>query len=405
MANIRDYFSASPAFPCSSQSEEEGEHQSTSLVAPPSKRPRSHVRQSGFNKDWVRTFPWVEEVKGEGMLCRLCRKHNRRPKKAVVGKTTWVDIPCVTITQQSLKKHDTSFSHLEAKQLETQLCLSRKDGGIEQAFCVVESAERKAMKAAMMCMYWLAKQEIPHTTNFVGRIQLAQSLGATYLTDLNLGGNAHYTSERFMQEAITSLGEVISISIFDKVRSSPFFALMCDETTDIAILKEVIIYARYLNADRKVCTSFVGMIAVTDGTAKSILNALREVCEQERLDIGNKLVAFGSDGAAVMIGSRGGVATLLKEMAPWLISNHCVAHRLALAAAQAADEVAYVQKFKAILAQLYRFYDYSAVRTAGLKGIQEILNDPRLKLSKASDVRWLSHDKAVENLRKCLPLV
>ena len=83
-----------------------------------------------------------------------------------------------------LKKHDTSFSHLEAKQLETQLCLSRKDGGIEQAFCVVESAERKAMKAAMMCMYWLAKQEIPHTTNFVGLIQLAQSLGATYLTDL-----------------------------------------------------------------------------------------------------------------------------------------------------------------------------------------------------------------------------
>ena len=77
----------------------------------------------------------------------------------------------------------------------------------------------------------------------------------------------------------------------------------------------MIIYARYLNADRKVCTSFVGMIAVTDGTAKSILNALREVCERERLDIG-KLVAFGSDGAAVMIGSRGGVATLLKEMAP-----------------------------------------------------------------------------------------
>ena len=51
---------------------------------------------------------------------------------------------------------------------------------------------------------------------------------------------------------------------------------------------------------------------------------------------------------------------------------------------------------------MYSFYDYSAVRTAG---IQEVLNDPRLKLSKASDVRWLSHDKAVENLRKCLPSV
>lgn len=68
------------------------------------------------------------------------------------------------------------------------------------------------MKAAMKCLYWLAKQEIAHTTNFVGLIELVQSLGATYLNDLSLGDNAHYTrmSGRFVQEAITSLGEVIS---------------------------------------------------------------------------------------------------------------------------------------------------------------------------------------------------
>ena len=79
-----------------------------------------------------------------------------------------------------------------------------------------------------------------------------QSLGATYLSDLNLGGNAHYTSERFLQEAMTSLGEIISKSIFDDLRASPFFALICDKTTDVAIVKEVIIYARYLGRDRKV---------------------------------------------------------------------------------------------------------------------------------------------------------
>ena len=50
------------------------------------------------------------------------------------------------------------------------------------------------MKSAMKCLYWLAKQEIAHTTNFVVLIELAQSLGATYLGDLNLGGNAHDTS-------------------------------------------------------------------------------------------------------------------------------------------------------------------------------------------------------------------
>lgn len=45
-----------------------------------------------------------------------------------------------------------------------------------------------------------------------------------------------------------------------------------------------------------------------------------------------KTVAFGSDGAAVMVGAKKGVATLLKADIPHVISIHCVAHRLELAA-------------------------------------------------------------------------
>ena len=234
--SIREFFSASTTPPSrdegSSRLEEEqssafedgeGRELDTTSLEPLAKRPRSHARQSGFNNPWLTSFPWVGVVEGKGMLCKLCRKHNQRPQKAVVGKTTWVDVPCVTLTQNSLRRHDASLSHLDAKKLEAQLCSSKVDGGIEQAFAVVESAERKAMKAAMKCLYWLAKQEIPHTTDFVGLLELAQSLGATYLQDLNLGSNAHYTSERFVQEAMTSLGEVISKKIVDDLRASPFF--------------------------------------------------------------------------------------------------------------------------------------------------------------------------------------
>lgn len=320
---------------------------------PPVKRPRpgSGHRLSGFNPAWLKSFPWVVQIQGtNGMLCSLCRKHNRRPKKAPVGKTHWVDVPCATTTRQSLRRHESSRSHTEAVALETQLCLSRTNGGIAQSFEAVQSAERKAMISAMKCLYWLCKQEIPHTTNYVPLLELAKSIGATYLSDLNLGGNAHYTSERFIQEAVVSLGGVISKAIFNDLRASPFFALMCDETTDVAIRNEVIVYARYLGTgtDREVCTSFIGMVEVPDGCATTILAVLQELCEKEHLDIDHKLAAFGSDGAAVMIGSHGGVATLLKQKAPWIISNHCVAHRLALASAQAADEIPYVKKFKSI---------------------------------------------------------
>ena len=82
---------------------------------------------------------------------------------------------------------------------------------------------------------------------------------------------------------------------------------------------------------------------------------------------------YGSDGASVMLGCRGGISTLMKEKVPYLIANHCVAHRLALACGQAADEITYLKKFKSILDQLYRFYQNSAVRITGLKAIQEVL--------------------------------
>ena len=118
------------------------------------------------------------------------------------------------------------------------------------------------------------------------------------------------------------------------------------------------------------------------------------------------LCGLGSDGAAVMLGIRGGVSKLLKDQVPFLVANYCIAHRLALAAGQAANEITYLKRFKAVLDQLYRFYENSPVCSAGcLKSIQEVLNDPCLKLTQAKDVRWLSHDKAVSNLRRCLPSV
>ena len=54
-----------------------------------------------------------------------------------------------------------------------------------------------------------------------------------------------------MQEAVSSLGEVISGCIFNEIRDSQFFALMADETTDVAVIKEVIVYARFLSKQRK----------------------------------------------------------------------------------------------------------------------------------------------------------
>ena len=90
-------------------------------------------------------------------------------------------------TRQSLRNHALSASHKDAVALEAQRLLSATAGGISEAFGAVETAEMKAMISLMRCMYWLCKNEIPHTTNFLSLVSLAKNLGATYLHDVVLG--------------------------------------------------------------------------------------------------------------------------------------------------------------------------------------------------------------------------
>ena len=52
---------------------------------------------------------------------------------------------------------------------------------------------------------------------------------------------------------------------------------------------------------------FYTLQAIPDGTALTIYDKLREILEADAIDI-NKMVGFGSDGAAVMVGCRNGVS-------------------------------------------------------------------------------------------------
>ena len=236
--------------------------------------------------------------------------------------------------------------------------------------------------------------------NFVPLCELSKSLGALYLQNLQRGGNAHYTSERFKQELVEALAQTVAKPIQESLHKSPFFSICIDETTDVSVTKQLIVYCRYL-VNANVHSSFISILELPDGTALTIVEAVCKLCEDLNLDIRNRLCGLGSDGASVMLGARGGVSKLLKDRVPFLAAHHCIAHRLALACGQSADEISYLKRFESVLDQLYRFYSNSAVRTAGLRAIQEVLDDPHLKLTQAKDVRWLSHERAVSHLRQC----
>ena len=95
-------------------------------------------------------------------------------------------------------------------------------------------------------MHFLTEQEIAHTTNFTPLVNLAKSLGATYLGEIALGQNQKYTSDRFMQEIVLAMGEAALEPIKEEIQNSPVFALLVDETTDVSIIKQMIVWPLHI---------------------------------------------------------------------------------------------------------------------------------------------------------------
>ncbi|XP_033096584.1 zinc finger protein 862-like [Anneissia japonica] len=183
-------------------------------------------------------------------------------------------------------------------------------------------------------------------------------------------------SERTVQEIIHILAEVIQADILAEYRQSDHKSIMLDETTDVTVVEQLIMYGRYLTPDNKF-------------HADNNINI-------------KKLRSAGTDGAAVMTGKRNGFVRRLQDVNPTVTGIHCCAHRLALAAGQAGRQIPYVQRFKDTLRQIFEFYENSAVRLAGLRAVQGLLDDPKVKPCKAADARWLSIDRSCNKLNMCI---
>ena len=124
-------------------------------------------------------------------------------------------------------------------------------------------------------------------------------------------------------------------TLLQHVHNSPFFSIVIDESTDVAVNKQLIMYVRYIEPAGPV-TSFATILQLEEGSALAIYVAICNQLKVWNVDLG-KLVGFASDGAAVMTGVRNGVVARLCADIPHIVGVHCVAHRLALATIKATD--------------------------------------------------------------------
>ena len=330
---------------------------------------------------------------------------------------TWNKTPCSRLRLQSILSHERCAAHKDSLKLES---LKLATTPLEHALNPTIPA--KGIEQAFLSLYFLAKQRIAHTTNFEPLLDLLSLLGVNVKAKIQVAKNAMYTSDKAVQEMIFVISEVIETGILTKMRESSHFALMFDETTDCSVTEQLAMHGRYIDsATRELKSHYLTIIDTLEpeiqaSTSQSSSDTstislcaetiTKRVCEYVttvELDMA-RMRGIGTDGASTMIGCRSGVVTRLKSITPSAIGVHCAAHRLNLASTHAAEAVPYVKKFSSILRQLYDFFDNSAVRTAGLEAVHNLINESGKLLAPCS-TRWLSVERSVNRLKNCFTSV
>ena len=107
----------------------------------------------------------------------------------------------------------------------------------------------------MSCIYFLAKEEIPHITKYKPLLELPSHLGLPFLETLYKGNNATSTSHHIIEEFLSILADSVKSDLIAKLQKSPCYGIICDETTDLSTTKQLIIYIKAITYDHTMVPS------------------------------------------------------------------------------------------------------------------------------------------------------
>ncbi|CAI7741231.1 unnamed protein product [Closterium sp. NIES-53] len=182
---------------------------------------------------------------------------------------------------------------------------------------------------------------------------------------------------------------------------SPWIGLSLDESTDRIHGKHLIVYATFFRGTG-VVNEFITLITVDRADAASLTSAVVQYLIGIGLDL-QKISAISTDGASVMTRKNNGVVARLRMRIPHLASTHCVVHREALAASDAADAVPELYMVDDVIRGFADLISRSNVKYERFHNIQHVFCKTNLKAQGIHTVRWLSRGEAVRRFLEILP--
>lgn len=244
----------------------------------------------------------------------------------------------------SFRKHEKSVCHHEAVEVMITLPATTRDIGeqLSHQHAIQKEKNRDALYQIFSSVKYLCRQGLSlrgdgneKDGNFI-QLLLTKAEEDKNLSLWMKRKENVYTSPEIQNEIVKVLGVRVLRELSSSLQSSPFLAIMVDETTDVANKEQAAIVIRWVESFH-VFEEFIGLYSIPSLEAKTIVAVIKDVLTRLNLDV-RKVRGQCYDGASVMRGPRSGVATLISSIEPRAVYTHCYGHSLNLAASDALKE-------------------------------------------------------------------
>ncbi|CAH2083533.1 unnamed protein product [Euphydryas editha] len=408
------------------------------------KFPVSTKRNLRFQMKWMERFPWLaySEYKS-GAYCRICVVMRRSLDEGKGGHQRVGQLVTDPFCKwknalEVFETHAKSGYHKRNSELTGNFLkvMSSQAVSVDQQLSFERKRQqeenRKKLIPIVKGIIFCGKQGIPlrgktdsgriHITpepeqplqnegNFRALLRYAAESGDKNLSEhlVTSQKNALFTSPQIQNEIIDICGKIIQHKIINEVKEANFFAILADETTDIARMEQVSLCLRYIDLkdakQHKVKEMFLEYIPTVDVTGSGLANLIITALKKHGLECSH-VVGQGYDGAAAMSGYLHGAQAYIRHDCPLALYVHCSAHSLNLAIADSCSQ-ADVRNCVGIIQSVGSYFRHSAQRTAVLKEkIRDLLPaDHQKSLLAMCETRWVHKHEAVIRFKEIYPAI
>lgn len=271
-----------------------------------------------------------------------------------------------------------SDAHLEAVDEVIKLPRATKDIGemLSAQHTEQKLESRKMLYLILSSIRFLARQGLAlrghgsgDSSNLTQLLRLRGEDSALVMQWLEKSGRKHTAPEN-QNEMLELMAHSVLRRTLDNVRSSPFLAVMVDETKDCSNVEQMTVFIRWVTEDFTVSEEFLGMHSMSVTDAKSIVRTILDVLMRLQLPI-HKLRGQCYDGCGTMAGRKAGVAARLAELEPRALFTHCFGHALSLAVSDTVKRSSIMQDCLDCCYEIVKLVKFSPKREAMLKEIKQ----------------------------------